>query len=103
MKTGKVMDSNGTASEHFKLATEEIIPTIVRIVNKIFMDKDVTENMKTGILTPVLIKNKDGSLPGNYRGITVTNKCSSIVESILKDRLERKKNSNTEQITKRLH
>jgi hypothetical protein len=42
MKTGKVMDSNGTASEHFKLATEEIIPTIVRIVNKIFMDKDVT-------------------------------------------------------------
>jgi hypothetical protein len=90
MKTGKVMDSNGTASEHFKLATEEIIPTIVRIVNKIFMDKDVTENMKTGILTPVLIKNKDGSLPGNYRGITVTNKCSSIVESILKDRLENK-------------
>jgi hypothetical protein len=35
-------------------------------------------------------KNKDGSLPGNYRGITVTNKFSSIVESILKDRLEKK-------------
>jgi hypothetical protein len=29
------------------------------------MDKDVAENMKTGILTPVLKKNKDGSLPGN--------------------------------------
>jgi hypothetical protein len=35
-------------------------------------------------------KNKDGSLPGNYRGITVTNKYSSIIESILKDRLENK-------------
>ena len=90
MKTGKAMDSNGIASGHFKLATEEIIPTIVKIVNKIFMDKDITENMKTGILTPVLKKNKDGSLPGNYRGITVTNKFSSIVESILKDRLENK-------------
>ena len=33
------------------------------------MDKDVTENRKTGILTPVLKKNTDGSLPGNYRGI----------------------------------
>ena len=65
MKTGKAMDSNGIASGHFKLATEEIIPTIVRIVNTIFMDKDVAENMKTGILTPVLKKNKDGSLPGN--------------------------------------
>ena len=105
MKTGKAMDSNGTgiASEHFKLATEEIIPTIVRIVNKIFMDKDITENMKTGILTPVLKKNKDGSLPGNYRGKTVTNKFSNIVESILEDRLEKKVNSNTEQITKRFH
>jgi hypothetical protein len=51
MKTGKAMDSNDISSEHFKLATEEIIPTIVKIVNKIFMDKDVTENMKTGILT----------------------------------------------------
>jgi len=103
MKTGKVMDSNGISSEHFKLDTEEIIPTIVKIVNKIFMDKDITENVKTGILIPVLKKNKDGSLPGNYRGITVTNKCSSIVESILEDRLEKKVNSNTEQITKRFH
>jgi hypothetical protein len=51
MKTGKVMDSNGIASEYFKLATEEIIPTIVKIVNKIFMDKDITKNMKTGIFT----------------------------------------------------
>ena len=87
MKTGKAMDSNGTGitSEHFKLATEKIIPTIVRIVNTIFMDKDVTKNMKTGIITPVLNKNKDGSLPGHYRDITVTNTCSSIVESILTD------------------
>ena len=66
MKTGKVMDSNGIASEHFKLATEEIIPTIVKIVNKIFMDKDIMKNMKTGILTPVMKKNKDESVPFKY-------------------------------------
>lgn len=28
------------ASEHFKLSTDEIIPTIIKIVNTIVMDKD---------------------------------------------------------------
>ena len=63
MKTGKAMDSNGIASEHFKLAIEKIIPTIVKIVNTIFMEKDVTENMKTVILTPVLKKTKIAAYP----------------------------------------
>ena len=46
------------------------------------------ESMKTGILTPVLKKGKDNNIPGNYRGIVVTNTFSKILESIIKDRLE---------------
>jgi hypothetical protein len=44
--------------------------------------------MKSGILTPILKKGKDKNIPGNYRGIVVTNTFSKILESIIKDRLE---------------
>ena len=44
--------------------------------------------MKSGILTPILKKGKDKKIPGNYRGIVVTNTFSKILESIIKDRLE---------------
>jgi hypothetical protein len=44
--------------------------------------------MKSGILTPVLKKGKDKNIPGNNRGIVVTNTFSKILESIIKDRLE---------------
>jgi hypothetical protein len=44
--------------------------------------------MKSGILIPILKKGKDKNIPGNYRGIVVTNTFSKILESIIKDRLE---------------
>jgi hypothetical protein len=36
----------------------------------------------------VLKKGKDKNIPGNYRGIVVTNTFPKILESIIKDRLE---------------
>jgi hypothetical protein len=45
--------------------------------------------LKRGILTPVLKKKKDKTLPGNYRGIVVTNTFSKIIESVIKERLEK--------------
>jgi hypothetical protein len=46
-------------------------------------------NLQRGILTPVLKKKKDKTLPGNYRGIVVTNTFSNIIESVIKERLEK--------------
>jgi hypothetical protein len=48
----------------------------------------LSDSMKSGILTPILKKGKDKNIPGNYRGIVVTNTFSKILESIIKDRLE---------------
>ena len=62
----------------------------VNIINKIFRDLDIPEKLKSGVVTPVLKPNKDERYPENYRGITVANTLSTIVESILKERIEPK-------------
>ena len=90
MKTGKSADESGICSEHFKFSPEEVIPYIVFIINKIFDELDVPPKLKSGFVTPVLKPKKDKLYPENYRGITVTNKFSTIVESLLKDRIEPK-------------
>jgi hypothetical protein len=90
MKTGKSADSNGICAEHFKYGVDEIVPVIVNIINKIFKDLDIPEKLKSGVVTPVLKPNKDKRYPENYRGITVANTLSTIVESILKERIEPK-------------
>ena len=41
---------------------------------------------KSGILTPVLKKNKDRRNPSNYRGISVT----KILQCVLKGRIDKK-------------
>ena len=90
MKTGKSADSNGICAEHFKYGADEIVPVIVNIINKIFKDLDIPEKLKSGVVTPVLKPNKDKRYPENYRGIAVANTLSTIVESILKERIEPK-------------
>ncbi|CAG2257430.1 unnamed protein product [Mytilus edulis] len=79
MKTEKSPDVNGI---------EEIIPYIVFIINLIFDNLDVPEKMKSGTVTSVLKTGKDKKYPENYRGITVTNTFSTVLESLLKDRIE---------------
>jgi hypothetical protein len=49
------------------LATE-----ICSITNQIFEELNIPDTLKKGILTPVLKKKKDKTLPGNYRGIVLT-------------------------------
>ncbi|CAG2233284.1 unnamed protein product [Mytilus edulis] len=66
MKTGKSPDVNGISSEHFKCARK----------------------IKSGTVTSVLKTGKDKMYPENYRGITVTNTFSTVLESLLKDRIE---------------
>ena len=61
---------------------------LVTIVNKIFEELDIPESSKYGTVTPVLKPNKDNIYPENYRGITVTNTFSTVIEGTLKERIE---------------
>ena len=54
-----------------------------------YEELNIPDILKRGILTPVLKKKKDNTLPGNYRGIVVTNTFSKIIESVIKERLEK--------------
>jgi hypothetical protein len=62
---------------------------ICSITNQIFEELNIPDTLKRGIITPVLKKKKDKTLPGNYRGIVVTNTFSKIIESVIKERLEK--------------
>ena len=88
LKAGKAPDEDGIAAEHYKLATEELTPYIIHILNNIISYLDVPIFLKGGILTPVLKKDKDKTNPVNYRGITVTKIFAKILQSILKDRID---------------
>jgi hypothetical protein len=88
LNTGKTPGLDGLSAEHFRNAPDEFIPTLVDVINQIFLEKEVPKIVKEGIITPVHKTGKDKHLPENYRGITVTNVISSIIEGIIKDRIE---------------
>ena len=90
LKTGKSSDSSGISAEHFRYSPDEIMQFLVTIVNKIFEELDIPESSKYGTVTPVLKPNKDKIYPENYRGITVTNTFFTVIEGILKERIEPK-------------
>ena len=85
LNKNKAANQDGITAEHQKYGGKEI----VRIVNDNFNNLDAPANLKEGILTPVEKKGKDKKLPGNYRSIVVTNSIMKIVESILKDRVDK--------------
>ena len=91
LNNGKATDENGIQAEHFKFANAELATEICSIINQIFEELNIPDTLKRGILTPVLKKKKDKTLPGNYRGIVVTNTFSKIIiiESVIKERLEK--------------
>ena len=77
-------------AEHFRYSPDEVMQFLVTIVNKIFEELDIPETTTYGTVTPVLKTNKDKIYPENYRGITVTNTFSTVIEGILKERIEPK-------------
>ena len=88
LNTGKAPDQDGTAAEHINPAKNELTPVITDIINTIFTELDVPDELKEGTLTPVHKKGELKTNPWNYRGIVVTNTIMKILESILKNRID---------------
>ena len=59
LKTGKSPGTDGISAEHLKHMPSELIPYLINIINLIFMEKDVPQGVKEGVLTPVLKNGKD--------------------------------------------
>ena len=90
LKIGKSPDIDGITTEHYNNASTELLPIIVHILNTIVEQLDIPQLLKSGILTPVLKKNKDRRNPSNYRGIAVSKIFTKILQSVLKDRIDKK-------------
>ena len=88
LKVGKSPDVDGITAEHYKNASEQLLPIIKQTLNTIIGQLDIPQFLKGGILTPVLKKNKDRQNPANYRGITVTKIFAKILQSVLKRRID---------------
>ena len=84
----KAPDHLGLTAEHFKKGGDAIVNYTTSLLNTIKRECSIPEILKTGIVTPVLKKDKDPKIPGNYRGIAVTPIISKILETILKDHIE---------------
>ena len=90
LKIGKSPDIDGITTEHYNNASTELLPIIVHILNTIVEQLDIPQLLKSGILTPVLKKNKDRRNPSNYRGIAVSKIFTKRLQSVLKDRIDKK-------------
>ena len=73
----------GLAAEHFKLSPDIVFSYLAHILNYILQTGYVPKQLKEGVLTPVLKKEKDPSLPTNYRGITVLSILGKLLEKVI--------------------
>lgn len=88
LSNNKAADAYGLMAEHFKLAISHLVSPLTRLLNNIIKQAKLPEALKLGILSPVLKKGKDKTIPGNYRGITVTPIISKLLEATLQRHLD---------------
>ena len=67
-------------AEHIKLAHPNIIHVITHIANKILHQSKIPDDLKLGLITPVLKKQKPKHDPDSYRRITVSSMLMKIIE-----------------------
>ena len=78
----------GTIAEHFAHAEDAILDTLCLLTNELFQSREVTESMKTGLVTPVFKKKGSNTDSKNYRGITVIPIITKILELIIRARIK---------------
>ena len=88
LSSGKAPDHLGITAEHLKIGGNKITSFIKHLINAILKEQHIPSVLQSGLLTPVLKKNKDARYPGNYRGIAVTPIISKILEIILQEKID---------------
>ena len=84
-KLNKAQDVFGLSAEYLKNAPDELFPVLASLTNSILQTGHIPPQLKQGILTPVLKKKKDASLPTFYRGITVLSIVGKTLERVLQN------------------
>ena len=86
---GKSADYHGLTIEQIANAGKDMENLLLVITNEIFRQGKVPETLKVGLLTPIFKTKGLKSQATNYRGITVLPVISKIVETIIKERIQK--------------
>ena len=87
-RNGKAQDINGLSAEHLKYAAGPVALPLANLMNFILSTGYIPPVLLEGLLTPVPKKDKDQTLPTNYRGITVLSILGKVLEKVLQGRTE---------------
>lgn len=88
LNRGKAADAMGITAEHFIHADETLLDVLCTLLNRLFQAGQVTDSMKTGLVTPVFKKKGSNTNSKNYRGITVIPIFTKILELVIRDRIK---------------
>ena len=78
-RNGKAQDIHGLSAEHLKYAVEIVALPLANLMNFILSTGYIPSVPLEGLLTPVPKKDKDQTLPTNYRGITVQKRTEELL------------------------
>ncbi|MCG7868271.1 MAG: reverse transcriptase family protein, partial [Candidatus Thiodiazotropha taylori] len=85
LNRGKAADFYGVTAEHFLYGGDELLQITTEILNSLYSFGQLTDSMKTGVLTPVFKKKGSVNEAKNYRGITILPTLTKILETVLKE------------------
>ena len=83
LNSNKSADLQGITAEHIKYGGTALANRLTHLINAILSTGKIPNSLKLGIVTPILKKSKDCTLPGNYRGITVTSTLGKLLECVI--------------------
>jgi hypothetical protein len=88
LNTGRAPDEQGLTAEHVKSGGDALVEVLGILLNKILCDGKVPQCLKDGRKIPVPKKDKDTTLQGNYRGISITSLITKILERIVLSKIQ---------------
>jgi hypothetical protein len=88
LKRRKSGDADQLTTEHLLYGGDATVDYLTTLINNIFYTKHVSDIIKKDLLTPVHKKDKDPTMPSNYRGITVISIICKVLELSIRFRIE---------------
>ena len=86
LKNSKTAGPDGMISEFLKNSACNVVPFLVRYLNKLFSSGSYPDNWSEAVIQP-LHKKGDPNIPDNYRGISLLNICGKLYSYITNKRL----------------
>ena len=80
---GTAQDIHGLAAEHLKHAVDVISSPLANLMNYMLSCGYIPPMILEDLVTPMQKKNKDPTLPTNYRGITLLSIIGKVLEKVL--------------------